>query len=331
MIETLKKLLLEKFKYELEDYALFEISRGKNKILPFTGALFAIACVFLILDRTEVFANFMNIGILIFLLLVLIIVPIAFQKGSKYEAIIVSPKYLIQRVAKSEYVVVEFDEITGFQIANDGIVIKENKKKIILGMDLFREEIEPIIEILEAKGKTFDSEKDFMIRPIIIIIEDNKVSIEDDEKETSTEKIYRKYDKNFPMLTPGFVSEIIFRNSLIEDLEVESGTLVLYLNGFEVKGGHPENTKFESQIANDCIMIFEDVIIDSITKKAARGKDEEIIEPSIDNLTAQIEKAVISDWKYLKGTIELQFSVGIDIIRTSFDYKEVIIGWNEFN
>ncbi len=61
------------------------------------------------------------------------------------------------------------------------------------------------------------------------------------------------------------------------------------------------------------------------------GKDEEIIEPSIDNLTAQIEKAVISDWKYLKGTIELQFSVGIDIIRTSFDYKEVIIGWNEFN
>ena len=48
------------------------------------------------------------------------------------------------------------------------------------------------------------------------------------------------------MLTPGFVSEILFRNSMIEDFDVTTDNLVLYLNGFEVKGGHPENTTFEN-------------------------------------------------------------------------------------
>jgi len=177
MIEVLKKLLLDKFEYELEDYALFEISRGKNKILPFTFSLFVVAGILLILDMTDVFANFMNLVILLFLAVVLIIIPIAFQKGRKYDAIIVTPKYLIQRMAKSEFVVIEFDRITGFKIAKEGIVITENKKDIVLGMDMFREEIEPIVEILEAKGKTFDPKKDFMVRKIIIVIEDNKVKL----------------------------------------------------------------------------------------------------------------------------------------------------------
>ena len=70
MIEVLKKLLLDKFEYELEDYALFEISRGKNKILPFTFALFVVAGILLILDMTDVFANFMNLVILLFLAVV---------------------------------------------------------------------------------------------------------------------------------------------------------------------------------------------------------------------------------------------------------------------
>jgi len=256
MIEVLKKLLLDKFEYELNEFALFEISRAKNKVLPFTAGLFAISSVLFILDTTDVFANFMNIAILIFLLVVLVIVPIAFQKGSKYDAIIVTSRYLIQRVAKAEFVVIEFDKVTGYKEFKEGILIKEDKNKILLGMNLFREEIEPIIEILEAKGKTFDSEKEFMIRRINIIIEDNKISIEDDLKETSTEKLYKKYDKKFPMLTPGFFNEILFRNSMIEEVKVDAGNLVLYLSGFEVKGGHPENTKFENLSAVDGVLIF---------------------------------------------------------------------------
>lgn len=330
MIERLKKLLLEKFEYELEDYALYEISRGKNKILPFTIALFAVSSVLLILNRTNIFVNFMNIGILIFLLIVLVIVPLAFQKGSKHEAIIVTPKYLIQRIAKKEYVIVEFDGVTGFKIEKDGIIIIENKSRIVLGTDLFREEIESIIEILEAKGKTFDAEKDFMIRPILIVIENNKVSIEDDEKVTTTEKLFKKYQKLYPMLTPGFVNEILFRNSMIEDVKISLKSLVLILNGFEVKGGHPENTKFENLSAIDGILIFESIVFQkAVLEDLNHDNPPKVLKLGLKGISQYLNKAVISEWKSNGNVMEMVFATGVHQLSTTFKYQEVIVGWKK--
>ena len=326
MFEKLEKLLLKEYNYTLDTYKICHEDIKKSKIiLPSLGLFVVVAVLYFAFSLFD----FIILGFAFF---ILVLIPLALKKGERYDVVLITPEMLIQQVTKNEVVAIAFDNIKKFGTDKTGVVIKDNKKSISLDPAVLADDILIIIEILEAKGKTFDKTKDYMIRPIEIFIKDNEISIKDIEiEETSTEKLVAQNYKDYAMLTPGFIKDIILMNSVVEDSHKEGNNLFIKLSRFEVNPGHPENTKFESQIANDCIMIFEDVIIDSITKKAARGKDEEIIEHSIDNLTAQIEKAVISDWKYLKGTIELQFSVGINIVRTSFDYKEVIIGWNEFS
>lgn len=329
MIETVKKLLIDKYQYELEEYALYVNNRCKNKVIPFTTILFVIFSILYVLDVTNTFINFMNLPILMFMIVVLVMVPIAFKKGNKYEAIIVTPKFLIQRVSKSQYVVIEFDEITGYKIDKDGIHINENKNKIILGMGLIEEEIDPIIDILEAKGKTFDSKKDFMVRPINIIIEDNKVTIEDDVRETASQRLYKRYDKKYEVLTPGFIHEIIFRNSKIEDAKVSVGSLVLYLNGFEVKGGHPENTKFENLFASDGILIFEKIVFDKVVlRDLNKDNPDKLLKVGVKGILKYLDKAVISEWKSQGDIMEMIFATGVYQLRTTFTYEEVFVGWN---
>jgi|LGOV01.1.fsa_nt_gb hypothetical protein len=333
MIERLQKILTSKFDYQLEEYALYEIAYKKSKLLLILSAIFVLIFIFFILDATGVINTFMNFGIFAFLFLILIIIPFALKKGSKYDAIIVTPEFLIQRTSKTEFAIVKFDNITKFKINSEGINIKSSRAVILLGLDMFREEIDPIIDILEAKGKTFDSEKEYMIRPIEIKIEDNKIVIIDieDTSKSETELLYAQCSVDYEMLTPGFINEIIFRNSMVESSCVSDQNLTIRLNRFEVKGGHPENTTFGNIDVEDCIVVFEAVKMKKLILQDSHKKDEPDLELELDvNLIIEhLENAMISHWRSSGKDIDLFFATGVLILQASFSFKEVIIGWNK--
>lgn len=330
MVGKLDKILKSKYDYTLQDYAVFEVHSGKSKVRLITTILFLVALLFYVLNVTEILPNPISLGLIILLLAVLIVAPYSLVK-SKFEAIIVTPIYLIERVAKREFVVIEFDEITDFTIAEEGIIIKQGKKKLLLSTDLFQEEVEPIIEILEAKGKTFDKEKDFMIRKVNIIIEDNQVSIEDDEEETVTEKLFEKFHMDFPSLTPGFASEVMFRNSAVEDVLYDEGHAFLYLSHLEVKGGHPENTTFENLQAHDCILIFENVKFNKLYREDLNDKSKPIEELTTDPEEAveYLDKAVIHEWSNDGKVMTMSFAAGVYMLHSEISYDEIIVGWKD--
>lgn len=326
MIENLRKLMLKEYKYELTDYKVCHEDIKKSKIIIPSLILFAIVAA---LYFTMELFGFPVLGFAFF---IFVLIPLALRKGEVYDVFIITPELLIKQTTKNEVVAIAYDEIKKFGTDKTGVIIRDSKKSISLDPAILSEDILVIIDILEAKGKTFDKTKDYMIRPIEISIINNEVKINDLEiEETSTEKLVSESYKDYEMLTPGFIRDIILMNSVIEDSYKKDNNLFFNIYSFEVNPGHPENTMFESQIAYDCIMIFEDVEISKITKKNSNGQEEEIIEPTLDNLAHAIIKGVISDWKYSEKSIELQFSVGLDIVRTSFEYKEVIVGWNAFN
>ena len=330
MVDILRKLLKSKFDYDLKEFAIFEEHGGRSKIVIVTTALFAVSLILYLLDVFEVFSNFMSLGIIILLLAVLIVAPFSLTR-SKFEAIIVTPKYLIERIGKREFIFVEFDEITDFKIVEQGMIVSENKNKILLSTNLFQEEVEPIIEILEAKGKTFDKEKDFMIRRIRIVITDNVVTIEDDEAITETEKIYEKYHREFPVLTPGFAEEINFRNAMIDDALIEEKNVVLYLSSLEVKGGHPENTTFDNLHATDCIFIIENMRIQKLYREDLNSKDKAIekLDTDVEGALDYIEKSVINEWEIDGKAMDMSFASGVYMLHARFSYDEVIIGWKQ--
>lgn len=330
MIEKITKILLSKYEYTLDEYALYEIKREKSKFVTVSLILFSIIAVLFLLDAADIFSNFMNLGILIFGLFVLVLVPLALRKGSKHEAIIVTPEFLIQRTGKSEFSIIRFDDIISFIINNDGINISDTKTKILLGLDLFREEIEPIVEILEAKGKTFDKEKEYMIRPIEVKIENNKIIIIDIEKEDEADELYCKYSDKFEYLTPGFFDQIIFRNSSVDSHCIDDNTLVLFLDSFEVKNGHPENTTFDSLDVSDCMLALRDVnlkelVIQELNKENVTDLDLDL---TLEVMAEHLNAAVISDWKHKGSVIDLVFATGVQMMKVKLECKDIIIGWN---
>lgn len=330
MIDILKKHLKAKFRYDVEDYAVYEIHRGKSKVVLIIMILFLLALILYLLEVFGIFSSFINIGLVIFLLAMVISAPLTFAKR-KYEAIIVTPVYLIQRVSKREFVVVEFDKITDFRIAEEGILIRENKTKLVLSTDLFQEEVEPIIEILEAKGKTFDKEKDFMIRPIHIVIEDNVVSIEDDEDVTETQKLHDKFVHEFPILTPGYIDEINFRNTMIDDVLFENGHVFMYMSSFEVRGGHPENTTFDNLKATDCILIIEKMVFKKLFQRDLNDKSKPIEELTLDTEEAieYFGNAVVNEWKNKGKKMDMSFAAGVKQLHAEFTYDEIMVGWKQ--
>jgi hypothetical protein len=328
MIEKLSKLLLKKYGYKLESHKVCfkEIKRSRVIIPAFT--LFLIIAV--IYFTTEIIGSFVVIAFAFF---ILVLIPLALRKGETYNIVIITPDYLIQQTQKKDVVAMKYDRIKRFNAGKKGVTIKDSKNTIFLEISMITEDILTIMDILEAKGKTFDKTKDYMIRPIKVIISNNEVKIVDVKlEESSTEKIVSENYKDYAMLTPGFIKDIILMNSVIDDSYIKENNLYIKLSRLEVKPGHPENIMFESQVATDCIIIFENVKIFDLVKKEARGgSNEKVIDTSLENLVGEIEKGVISDWKYREKEIDLQISVGLFILNTSFEYDEVIIGWNTFN
>lgn len=329
MIELLEKFLLNKYEYTLDEYAVFETERERSKLILPAFIVFGIFVILFFLGRANVTPDWISTPILVFAFIVFVLLPLAMKKGSKYDAIIVTPELLIQRVSKSEFVAINYDDVTKFKLNDYGILIKDRSNTITLSLEIFRAEIEPVIDILEAKGKTFDESKEYMIRPIKVHIKDNKITIEDIEEEVIVDEMFEKYCGEFPMLTPGFLNEIIFRNSVVDCSTMDEKNLVLGLDSFEVKGGHPENTTFGSIDAQDCIVIFEDVKVKNVLLQEQNKKDEpdKKLELSIKSIHDNIEKSVISSWKVKGNHLDMVFQSGVHSLRTSFDFKKVILGW----
>lgn len=331
MIEKLQDFMSSKFQYKLSDYAVYELVYKQSVFIPIALSLFGVSFVGYILDA--IFGwGIITLGILLILFVLLVILPFALRKGNKFQAIIVTPEYLIQRNSRTEFVAIDFDEIESFAVTGNGIVIKDHKHTIILGLSLSREELDPIIDILEAKGKTFEPEKEYMIRPIEIHIKNNKITIEELEEVTKLDSLYEEIAGDYRSLTPGFVNEIIFRNCNVVGTSILNDTnLLIKLDQFEVKDGHPENTKFDSVIAVDCIVVFQNVKVRQLLKQDNHKDDvlDEKLENNLKSLPKLLEKSNITQWKTGNNVIDFYFATGVYVLKVTLAYENIIIGWNE--
>jgi len=324
MIEKISKILLKKYGFKLESHRVLYEEINKNKLIIPSISFFVILAV--IYFTTAVF----DFVVLAFAFFIFVIIPLALKKEETYDIVIITPEYIIKQTTKRKVAAIKFDEIKKFGTNKIGIVIKDGDIEICLDPSILAEEILIVMDILEAKGKTFDKTKDYMVRPIDIIIADGEVKIVDVKiTESTTDKIVAEHYGSYEMLTPGFIDDIILLNSVIEEAYFKDSHLYMKISRIEVKPGHPENTLFESQIANDCILIFEHINVLSIVKRGVSGADEKEIENK-DLFAKEIKKGVISDWKYRQNEIDLQIYVKQDVILASFEYEEVIVGWNNF-
>ena len=268
---------------------------------------------------------------LVILIVFLIMFPMAAQKENKKEELYITPQYFIQKVSRNNFVSVKYDEITSFKLDDKEIVLGNKERTITLSMSMYKECLEIVIDILESFGKTFDKQKDFMKRPVEIIIDGENVIIKDlvqeiSHFETVAGTLLSKYD----MLTPGFINEVLLKNAIVEKAYIKSKDWYLEVSHFEVNPGHPENVLFDPIIVEDCILVFEAPVITTLLKRDTNARTAKFVEmePSITVLNESIVKGIISDWKYNKGSIDLHFAVGVSTIKTNISYKDVLIGWN---
>ncbi len=333
MVEQLHQFLKHSLGYDdAVEYAYFETADNKSKLAPiaFTAfVLFAIVYVF-----TLIFGWFtIHFAVVIGVFVVLVILLLVLKKGNKFQAIVVTTKYLIERKGKDEFVAIAFDDISSYDITKDGIHIGAKGKEVLLGLNMFREELDSIVDILEAKGKTFEPEKEFMIRPIEIRIENNIIHLDEVEHRTALDDLFDRFSDQYMMLTPGFVDLIIFRNANVLESKVlnDSNSLVMKLDRFEVKEGHPENTKFDSIIAQDCIVVFQQVSISHMILQNLHDDSEKdkVCDNTLDCATQYLDNAVISDWKINKNKVDFVLATGVHTLKMSFSFKDVIVGWNK--
>ncbi len=330
MIERLQNLLTEKFSYTLKDYALFELKKEAGGFKKITLLLFLVLVVLFGLDFSEIFENFVSLWVLILGFVVLVLLPLMMSKSSAYEAVIVTPKYLIQATSRTEFNVVEFDKVNRFKLGNDGILVQDSNASILLGLHLSRNEIDPIIDILEAKGKTFNPEKEYMVRPIEIQIINNKIQLIDIEVKSETDMIYEKFVDDFESLTPGYLDSILFHNSAVEHVEIFDKNIAFYFSSFDVKEGHPENTKFNKIVALDCVVVFANTTVKrAVLKHMNSDEPDETLEARPGVCKQYLENAVVSDWKVVGKGIEFTYASGVHVVNMVLAFDEVIIGWNE--
>lgn len=334
MIDKLKVFMKKKYNYNMSEFKVCSPEKEKNKMLFWPIYLFVVVLVVYAIQLLDLIPDIFSIIVVGIVGGLLLIYQVVLISKNKQESLVVTPEYLIKCFGNNTFIVVKYDEIRKFKVnEKEGLIISDQKNEISISTVCYQTDLEPIIDILEAKGKTFDKSREYMKRPVEIKIVKNKIIVRDiKQEESTTEKLVGEYYEEYKMLTPGFIRDIIFINSVVDDLFASDNNLILNIDKIEVKEGHPENTGFESIIASDCIVIFENVNIKYINVKKVRDKDakEEVLSNELESIVSNIEKGVIVNWKYRKNGIELHFAIGVKLLKVSFDYKEVIIGWNSF-
>ncbi len=331
MIENLKIFMKKKYNYQLNEYKVCAPKIEKSKFRFWPSYLFILILVGYALQAFAVIPVLYSIVGVELSGIILILFQITMITKNKSEALIITPEYLIKSFGIKKFTAIKYDDIKKFRLTDkEGIVLSDRRNEISIAPNVYREFLGPVIDILEAKGKTFDKSRDYMKRDVEIHIVNNNVVITEIEEEvSSTEKLVGEYYDEFNNLTPGFIVDVIFLNSIVEDAYSANNNLFLSLDKIEVKEGHPENTGFESLAASNCLVIFEDIKVKYAFLKSVRDREakEETLTNNVETIVGYLDKGVIADWKYRKNGIDLHFAVGTHFLKVSFDYKEVIIGW----
>lgn len=332
MINKLVKMLLKKYDYELNTYTVLHPELPANKLIKPFFAIFGVITVVFVLDVVGVLNIDFNF-ILYFLAFVLFVAfPLSRQKDYKGEVIIVTPELLIQRVSSKKFVVIEIDKIKKFKATEIDFTVSIDDQEIRVGYEKYMSSIESLVDILEAKGKTFDKEKDYMKRPITIVVNGSTIEIvEHDEDETEEEKLTHELHKEYSVLTPGFLSDILPRDSIIYKAFVKDGNLYLELSRFEVNPGHPENTTFDPITISDGVLIFLNPDVEELLRRTENDRKASYIalDPEIDIMVEDLKDGIISEWRFKKGKADFVFAIGVGAMKTTIKYDQIIVGWNK--
>lgn len=331
LLEKLREYMRQTHEYDVQEYAFFEVPYQRSLTVLIGIVMFGLTVVVYLLDLILSWGR-VSPFLLLLAFALFVLVPLATKKSNRYNAIVVTPEFLIQRTSRNEFTAIRFDEVSEFKLTNSGILVTAGKETVVLSLTMFREEIDPIIDILEAKGKTFDPDKDFMIRPVNIHIADNKITLEDIHTVTDFDRLYERYADKYTMLTPGYLETIILRNSNVTSFgPMVDGVLPVGFDRFEVKEGHPENTTFDSIIGLDCIVLFQNATIQQALRKNPHNPDEEDINLKDDfqQLKGHMVNAVVTEWKLSKGRIDLLLASGVHSLTLSIQYQKAITGWNK--
>ena len=335
MIENLKLFMKKNYDYKMTEFKVCTCEKKKSKFLFLPLYIYIVILLGYLLQVLSVIPDIYNNPVIVVVIGVLIgMYQVVLIQKSKVESLIITPEYMINSFGKKTFVVVNYNQIRKFRYSDKtGITISDRKSEISISPVYYESDLAPIIEILEAKGKTFDKTREFMKRPVKIRIINGEIIVKDiKQEESTTEKLVGEYYEKYKMLTPGYIRDIIFLNSIVDEIFTTDNNLILKLDKIEVKEGHPENTGFDSIIASDCITIFEDLKIKNVSIKKVRDRNakEEVLPNDFESIINNVEKGVIANWKYRKSGIDLHFAAGTNMVKVSFDYKEVIIGWNSF-
>lgn len=329
MIDKMSYILKDRYNIILDEFAIFEVEE-KSNFLYKIGIICFILFTTLLLVMNFVLHIEVNIIYFIYVTFVFFMIPRVLFRGETYKALLVTEKALIQRTSKESFSVVRFDNITDFKIDEKGVTLREGNAMVRLSLKMPRSQMEPIIDILEAKGKTFEVEKAYLVRPISISFKHNKIMITDISQEETRDEMYSQFVGKYEYLTPGYLEEVILFDSIVTTLLKGTNYIEMKLTKFTVKDGHPENVTFDPLDIKDGCIIFGKARIQKILYLVYDGEDAEIEElnPTFDNLKINIEKGIISDWTVGFNNINIEFAVGVHKLKTTIAFESIIVGWN---
>lgn len=328
MIKKLKKHLKKAYNYELESYALYKVEKKTNWFVVISHLLFIASSILFVLRVFFEIENFMSFSLYLYAFFLFELVPFGWVKGRPKYAILVTPRFLIQWNGGNDFVIMNYNNVTAFAMKESGISIKEQRHEIILSTKLFKEQVEPIIEILEAYGRTFDKTKAHMIRPISIVIENNIVKIIEEGQEfgESDSDLFNKYVDDYPSLTPGFLDQITFRNAIINKTEIIDDDLILNIESLVIREDHPENTTFGKLQAMDCVAILENYKVTYTDVKGFEGFSSRDV---YELVKANSDATTISRVEHSEKKVKVVFSFGVQICTMIIEYEHSYVGWKK--
>jgi hypothetical protein len=329
MIENVQKVMNKKAKYNFDSYAMKDAHIKKSKVLPILAILVLLLTIGYFLQTAGVISEYYGVEVLIFAYLFLVMMPYALHDKKKFKYLVYTKEYLIKVKGKNHLEFVKYDDIRSFSYKNDTILLKDGKNSLELYVPYVKNELTTIVQILEAKGKTFDRNKAYMIRDIKLGFEDNKVILyEIEAPETKTEKVMKAMFKEYATLTPGFTDEINIINSYVDKSSFKGGDLYFRLNRIDVLDNHPENTSFQTLTAKHAIVIFVNPKVRTVIKREQGTKDQEL-EPTLKSVILNTHNGIVSSFSIQNNKVEFKVGVGVAITQMTIVVDDIIIGWKE--
>lgn len=330
MIDQVKKIMSKKAKYNFDSYAIKDANVRRSYLIPFLAVLVLAVVVGYFLQTLGIITEYYyGIEIVMFAFLFFILVPLAFKNNKKFKFFVYTKQYLIKVKSKREIAFVKIDDIRSFSYKNDMIILKDGQQTLSLYVPYIKNELTTIIQILEAKGKTFDRNKTYMIRDVKLDFKDNNVIIyEIEAPETKTEKIMKLMFDEYNSLTPGFTDEINIINSYIDKSSFKGGDLYFRLSRIDVLDNHPENTSFQTLTAKHAVLVFVNPKIRSVVKREQEKKDLEL-EPSLKSVILNTHNGVVSGFSLQKNKVDFKVGVGVAITQMTIVIDDIIVGWKE--